>query len=305
MKTSFHVFFALLIGSALVFGKEGVDDLGLRNINSLPAKSSDLFQDIKTKYVKKETSFLPGFIQIAFATKATYKARYEKAAIHGGIKVETTVVLKGVSDEIMQEITDQAGAIYAEKLIAAGFEVVPRSALERNKGYAKILEGSEERGVETKIPALFRSTGTTHTRTFTANDGPIYSTKSAFHLYKMQKDLKAGNIVAQFTINFSTYKVEKDEEYTSEGLEKTISLEAIPKILMAGQSTWISSGSKFGMLNQNETWTVDKDFVIGLEEVEEGVLAIVVDPVAFKEGCLELIEKNIDLTVAHIRSQSK
>ena len=125
------------------------------------------------------------------------------------------------------------------------------------------------------------------------------------HLYKMQKALKSGNIVHSFTINFSTYKVEKDKEYTSEGLEKRISLEAVPRIIMSGNSTWVSSKSKFGMLNQKEAWTVDKDFVIGIEEVEEGVLAIVVDPVAFKEGCLELIEKNIELTVAHIRSLSK
>ncbi|MFQ6607617.1 MAG: hypothetical protein ACE5EE_03660 [Fidelibacterota bacterium] len=295
----------IISGFGFVFSQRGGTDIGIINVNSLPTKSKALFEDIKTKYVKKEKAFAPAFIQVNFATRATYKARYEKAAIHGGPKAEVSVVLKGVSDDVMQEIADQVGVIYETMLKTAGFTVVPFSDLQGNKGFQKMIEISEPRKVETKIPALLRSTGTTHMKTFTAHDGPIYSAKSGMYLYKMQSKLKKGSIAHTFTINFSTYKTEKEKESSLDKVITSVKVEALPLISLGSESSWISSKSKFGMLRNKNVWTVDKDFVIGSEQIDDKTFAIVVDPNSFKEACLELIGKNIELTVAHIRSLSK
>ncbi len=295
----------IIAGFGFVFAQRGGADIGVIDINSLPTKSKALFDDIKTKYVKKEKAFVPAFIQVNFATRATYKARYEKAAIHGGAKAEVSVVLKGVSDDVMQEIADQAGVIYETKLKNAGFQVIPFSDLQGNKGFNKMIEISDPRKIETKIPALLRSAGTTHMKTFTAHDGPIYSAKSGMYLYKMQSKLKKGTIVHGFTINFSTYRTEKEKESSLDKVITTVKVEALPLISLGSESTWISSKSKFGTLRNKKVWTVDKEFVIGSEQIDDQTYAIVVDPDAFKGACLELIGKNIELTVAHIRSLSK
>lgn len=305
MKLFSIVLFALLITFGSAFAQRGGDDRGIISISDLPEKSKALFDDVKTKFVKKEKAFAASFIQVTFATKATYKARYHAAAIHGGAKAEVSVELQGISDEVLQQIADQAAVIYEEKLLAAGLEVIPYSSLADNKGFAKIVEKSDPRRVETKIPALMKSSGTTHTKTFTAHDGPIYDGKAAGQLYKMQSKLKAGTIVSHFTINFSTFDKEKEWRQSYGDIIQTVSVEAIPVISMGNISTWISSKSKFGMLHQLKFWASDKDFLVSGEEMESGAFGMKVDPEAYKSACLELITKNIEKTVEHIRSLSK
>ncbi|MFQ6613118.1 MAG: hypothetical protein ACE5D2_08485, partial [Fidelibacterota bacterium] len=303
MKKSFAVIVLFCFG--VVFAQRSGGAEGVVNINDLPENSKAIFDDIKTKFVKKEKAFLPAFIQVNFATRATYKARYEKAAIHGGPKAEVTVILKGVSDEVMQEITDQAEAMYEDQLKAAGFTVVPYSALDGNKGFQKMIKISAPRKVETKIPALLASSGTTHLKIFTAHDGPIYSAKSGLYLYKMQSKLKKALIIHTFTINFSTYKTEKAKEYSWDKVTTSVQVEALPLITLGSGSSWVSSKSKSGMLRNKQVWSVDKDWVTGGEQIDDNTYSIVADPAVFKEACLELIGKNIELTVAHIRSLSK
>jgi hypothetical protein len=307
MKKS--IMFILLFCFGIVLAQRGAKSgegaEGVVNINALPAKSKAIFDDVKTKFVKKEKAFLPAFIQVNFATRATYKARYEKAAIHGGPKAEVTVVLQGVSDEVMQEIADQAEAMYEDQLKAAGFAVVPYSALEGNKAFNKMAKISAPRKVETKIPAVFANSGTTHMKSFTAHDGPIYGMKSGLYMYKLISKLKKAVIVHGFTINFSTYKTEREKDYSWDKVTTSVQVEALPLITLGSESTWVSSKGKMGMLRNKQVWTVDKDWVVGGEQIDDNTYSIIADPELFKEACLELIGKNIELTVAHIRSLSK
>ncbi len=283
----------------------GGEDTGLVDIAELPENTKDIFQDISMKHVKKEQAFAVGFIAVNFATRATYKARYEKAAIHGGPKTEVTVVLDGLSDADMQAIADSAGAIYARELVAAGFAVVPFSELEANEAFGKIAAEAAPRGVETELSALFKSSGTTHLKTFTAHDGPAWSGNAAKHLYKLSSKLKKGIVVQAFTIGFSTYKTDKEKSYGYDSISKTVSIEAVPTITLGAQSTWLSAQSKFGMLNTNKVWTVDREFLAAGKQLADGTFVMSVDPAVFKEGALALIEANIQRSVAHVRSLSK
>lgn len=295
---------ALFIFATSLYAARGGQDIGLVDITELPAKNKDIFQDVSMKHVKKERAFAIGFIDVKFATQATYKARFG-AAIHGGPKAEVTVILDGLSDEFMQAIADTAGAVYERELTAAGFEIVPRSELEANEAYGKIATEAEPRGVETEVPGLFKSSGTTHLKTFTAHDGPAWSGKAAKHLYKLTSKLKKGVVVHSFTIGFSTYKTDKETKYGYDSITNEISIEAVPTITLGAQSTWLASNSKFGMLNAQKVWTANREFLAAGTQREDGAFVMTVDPAVFKEGALALIEKNIQTSIAHVKGLSK
>jgi|GEM_PF-1614662 len=270
------------------------------DINALPTKYSELFQDVKAKSLKGENAFVPCFIQLQFATRATFKARY------GGKtdpKVQVTVIMKGVADAVMQEIADSAGAFYREALVTAGYEVVPISALDDNSSYQKIKEKSDPRGVEEKL--AFAPRYTTHAKTFTYNDGPIYSTKAALSMYGMMTKLKKGAIIHKFTINFANFST--DKAYSSAWGETTKSIEiaAMPQISIGANSQWFNAKSNIGGLNNLAEWGLKRDFIVSTEQVDNNTYVMNVDPAVFKDCCLQIIKKNIELNVAYFRQLSK
>lgn len=298
----------ILVGIILcstAFARGGVD-LGVIDIGELSKKDKDVFQEVSTKHLSKDKAFAIGFISVDFATRATYKARYG-SGIGGGPTAEVTVILDGVSDEDMQAIADAASAIYEKELLAAGYEVVPRSELEATEGYMKIAEGSDPRGAEKKISALMRSSGTSHIKTFSAANGALWSSKAGMNIYKMTSKLKKGVIVHGFAIGFSTYKKDKEKKTRFNTVTKTISVEAVPLLTLGTQASWVAKNSKFGMLTGQQVWTVEKDFLTGLTAVEgeKDTFLVTVDPEAFKAGSIELIEASIKRTVAYFKSNRK
>ena len=300
----------LSVSSSYARGKETVDN-ELVSIGNLSGKTEDIFDDVKTSYVKKESQFAIASVRIDFATKATYKARYEKAAVHGGPKASINIILDGISDAIMQEIADTAGRIYEKEMAAAGLSLLSYDDYSKNKYAQKILKTPDDKNAETKLKLLSdsllaRTSGTTHIKSFSSFNRPLFDAAFAgMSLYKLQNELKCGSVSHDFSINFSTYKINREKEYSGNWVTTTVEVEAIPIIALSSESTWISSGAKMGFLRNKKIWVVDKNFVTGTEESEEGTIKIKADPEIFKAACIELLEKNIKLTVQHIKALSK
>ena len=298
-KLSVFLFSAILATGA--YGQRGGVDRGVVDIGALSKKDKDVFDEVSTKHLKKDKAFALGFISVDFATKATYKGNND------GLKAEITIILDGVTDADMQAVADAANEIYARELAAAGYEVVPRSALEATKGFKKTAEKSGPTKVEKKIPALLKSSGTSHVKSFAAHDGPLWSAKAGKNLHKMTKEMEKGLIIHNFAIGFSTYKVDKDKEYFWDKITKTVKVEALPLLTLGTLATWTAKNGKFGMLNGKQVWTSDKDFLTGFTPVdgEKDTFTWTVDPSAFKAGVTELIETSIKRTVAYFKSKSK
>lgn len=295
------VFLLVAVLTTVAYGQRGGVDRGVVDIGALPEKDKDVFDEISTKHLKKDKAFALGFISVDFATRATYEGRND------GAKAKITVILDGITDADMQAIADTAGQIYARELRTAGYEVVLRSELEATEGFKKTAEKSPPTKVEKKIPALLKSSGTSHVKSFAAHDGPLWSSKAGGNLYKMTKQLEKGVIIHNFAIGFSTYKIDKDKEYSWDKITKTVKVEALPLLTLGTQATWTAKSGKFGMLNGKQVWTVDKDFLKGFTSVEgeRDTFAWEVDPKVFQAGAIELIETSIKRTVAYFKSKSK
>jgi hypothetical protein len=287
--------------TATAYSQRGGVDRGVVDIRALPEKDKDVFDAVSTKHLKKDKAFALGFISVDVATRATYQGK------HDGAKAKITILLDGISDEHLQAIADTASKIYERELHAAGYEVAPRSEIEATEGFAKTAEKSAPRRVEKKIPALLKSSGTTHLKSFTAHDGPLWSSKAGKHLYKMTKEMEKGLVIHGFAIGFSTYRVDKDKQYSIDKITTTVEVNALPLLTLGTQATWTAKSGKFGMLNGKQVWTLEKEFVTGFTAVEgeKDTFIWTVDPKVFQEGVIELIETSIKRTVAYFKSESK
>jgi len=293
------LFFLLCFVPAAGKDKEDVA-IPVTDINSLPTKYSELFDEVKTKYLQEETSFVPEFLQFQFATRATFKANY------GGKldpKVKLNVVLTGVSDEVMQAISDSAGAYYEYALKAAGYEVVPLSALDGNKSFEKIKDKSDPRGVEDKL--TFAPRYTTHAKNFTYKDTPILGLSGRLNLYGMVKDLKKGYIYHLFTINFANFSSAKGySDYWGE-TTKSIEISAVPLISIGSISQWVNHKGYAGGVNNLTEWSLQSNFVLSTKQIDNATYEMNVDPAIYKDACLQILKKNIDMVVTYYRDLSK
>ncbi len=177
------------VAYGVAYGQRGGVDRGVVDIGALSDKDKDVFDEVSTKHLKKDKAFALGFISVDFATRATYKGKND------GAKAKITIILDGVTDADLQAVADAANEIYERELGAAGYEVVPRSELEATEGFKKAAEKSGPTKVEKKIPALLKSSGTSHVKSFTAHDGPLWSSKAGGNLHKMTKKLEKGLII--------------------------------------------------------------------------------------------------------------
>lgn len=123
---------------------------------------------LETKPLKKYKKFkdnriaVPVF-RVAFVieTKATARSLSGFSRDRGAISSSLTVGLGGVSQEVMQEITDRAYADYLARLEEAGFSTVPFIDIQNTKGYQKIkfTEDGYSKSVNGTTYAVFTPTG--------------------------------------------------------------------------------------------------------------------------------------------------
>ena len=100
---------------------------------------------LKTKPLKKYKKFADNRIavpvfRVAFVvqTKASARSMSGFSRDRGAISSSLTVSLGGVSEEVMQEITNRAYQDYLARLQESGFELVGFDEIQNTKGYQKI-----------------------------------------------------------------------------------------------------------------------------------------------------------------------
>jgi len=298
MKKAYLLLFVLTI---LISSMKSQDQV---TVTAMPDNPKDCFEPISTNYIKKISDVCFPFVQINFVTKATYKARYG-TAVHGGPIAEVSVEISNLSDEDYQELANELQKLAEKKFSEGGYSTVGYDKVKSAKTYAKMIEASEKPGEETKIGALMRATGATHLKTFTAQNGPVYSAKTGgMKLYKLGKEVGVGQVIIVYGIDFSTYDIDKESKYNVESITKKISVEALPVISLGGE-VWLCENGKSGGIRNKASWGTPEDFVLESKKIDDSTYEWVVDKEVFKKAVLSLMDSNLDLVVKYLSSIRK
>jgi len=278
-------------------------------VKEMPTDPNKCFYPMSVNYAKKIYSLCYPFVQVSFVTQATYTAR-KGPAVKRGPKASISVKISNIGDEDFQAIVEELRTIAEKKFGDAGYTTIGDDVLKNTKSYQKMLQASDAPGVEQQIPALLKATGATHIKTFTSQGRPVYSAKTGgMNLYKLGKEINAGQAVIAYTIDFSTHDVETETHRSYKGggkyiLTESISVQALPALSVSGQIFLVKDG-KSGGIGMAEPYGSPTNFVIESKKIDDTHYEWVVDKEAFKEAAIALLSQNIDLAVQYFKSIQK
>lgn len=274
-------------------------------VSEMPADPKKCFEPLSINYAKKinKVCFLA---QMNFTTQATYSARMG-AAVHGGPKATVSVKISNLTDSDYKELVEELQKIAEEKFGKGGYEIVGYDALKATKTYQSMADKIDSTGVETKIPTFMKTSGATYQKTFTAHNAPVLDLRNGgMKLYKLSKELNSGQAFIIYTIDFSTYDVDKERirrsniemgEITFKTIEK-ISIEAIPIISLSGEVQLAEDG-KLGGIRNWEGYGSLVDFIVESKKINDNSYEWVVNKEAYKKTVISLVNKNLDLAVKY------
>jgi len=291
------------------------------NLN-LVITDTKLNESTKTKQI-----MVPSFT-INFITQSSLgfsKIKTPTVPVNAALNV---VNLAGIQDYLLQQITDEAFQYYIAKLLEAGFTVIERDKYEQNYSYKTLFSQQPDNAEKPITGTLFETNaklnGALHYKAFSAGNNLTFQfvnvPGNTPKMNKMVKELNTNVADFTFTIDFLEYlplkKTEKWEVANSMGAKNQVIMDAKPNLFAQYLSANIYTPALMAVSGNNKisasfehkfykeiksaakTPELEKKYGKGVK-----IFDIMVDDQAYKEACLELSKKYIDLLVAKIKNQ--
>jgi hypothetical protein len=244
-------------------------------------------------------------------------------------------ILQGVSEETMQQITDEYYMILQRKLQEAGFKMVPFEKVKQSSVYDKMVEKEKDRTYSNKSRGA--------ALTFTAYNGPNGKYQDGnigyWGLYKkLSKETKAVVINAEVIIEFANFDInlKKSRGFRYESASAKASV--VPDVIITPFTSVDAYGTTTGDQTQSHLTFLDSkgmsfsiapnksisfggDFATKVDSysgevpkvmkkhlsltsdlsLTTGTFEIIADEEQFKKDVLEALEKYADILVAKLK----
>ena len=221
--------------------------------------------------------------------------------IRGGMLGANTdeYVLKGVSPEAMQAVTDQVQDMLETELKAAGATFVPFEALAAQEHYRTWVSSPDPMGAEAKRSFFRQGKGgsggsttewerifTAHGRPLVGNGGIFGGFSSTRHLCLSAQAMKARVVIFRATVNFASIKTNKNAWIGMESIKGHSALE----IGFAQMMCFGPDGTP-GRIETDREITMGSDFISGLEADTRGITSrgVQADPGRFAKDTVEAL----------------
>lgn len=197
MKRTVILGLVVILCSTPAFARIKINEDGISEGNKKKHKRwfftqtlDDLAVEGKIKHIPQNNKVIVPYFRVTFATGGNFLNK------EGGVTTSKTRVyskLNGVSEDAMQEITNQMYADLLAQLKEAGYEVMDLSELEGNANYQKLQESS-------KFPIIKK----THAQ-FTP-DKRYFPGTIPVKAYMLAREVDALMLQADYTVNFVVLK---------------------------------------------------------------------------------------------------
>ena len=232
-------------------------------------------------YVSGATKVAVPLIAVAFETSA--EAHMSNSFMSKGLSLRLSV-----DDEVLKAITAEVQAMVEADLVAQGFEVLPKDAIDAEPRWLGIAKnGKTGEDVKDNFMSGFMGNGSMN-RWYTAGDRPLFGTGPTAALSELSPLIRTARD-KKISLLFYRFKVQFTDLEGKNGLVfNYVKGKNVLRIVSADLSVFTPEHTLGALIKLNANVTAGSDFVQELKG-STGSYVVVADPVQYKADSLTLI----------------